>query len=548
MEVEMQSVRRVYLYAMSAATLAVVAGGIYLLTRLGAHAIGLGRPLEASEARTELSLALAALAVGIPVWAVHWRTVRRSLRGEEGGESGERSSVVRAAYATVVLAASLFLAVVSWIEVLRWAGFAVFGPTGVPEWYADVADSFAMALTATGIWVAHVRLILRDRGAVRIEGAAAWLPRVYLYGAILAGLAGVAGSVAALLRIAVGAVVPPPYGAEIPIEGLIATGAELVVWSLVWLLHWAWSSAAWAPDGSAERDARMRLAFYGATIGIAAAVSIVSFGDALQPVVARAFGVDFPYPTFAPVPSAEWTGLTALAMTLPWAVGWLLHARWLRREANERGDGSRARAERLLHHVVAAVALAFGAIGSGWVVGLAIDLTLSGLRTSAGSAWRWELTTWLPYVVVGLGLWAWTWRALLRQHAADPAAGASSTIRRSFLLLTVAVGTLAALGAATLIVYRLLGIVLGATFTDDLVSAISTPVGALVVGTAVAVYHFVLVRGDDAYRATRSVIAGIAGAASRRTLVLTGVEGEDLEPVVAALRSALPSGHTLEPR
>ena len=77
----MQAVRRLYLYVMSGITLAVISYGLVLLLRVLLDGVFPDPPYDDfGSSREQLSQAIAMLGVGIPVWAVHWWLVQRSLR------------------------------------------------------------------------------------------------------------------------------------------------------------------------------------------------------------------------------------------------------------------------------------------------------------------------------------------------------------------------------------------------------------------------------------------------------------------------------------
>src|SRR3990172_12616230 len=106
----MQTVRRLYLYVMSGITLAVIAAGLAMLLDVLITGTGmLEHPYDPYPSRREqLSQAIAMLAVGLPVWAVHWRFVQRGLAAGRPERDAERRSPIRATYLTLVLLISLF--------------------------------------------------------------------------------------------------------------------------------------------------------------------------------------------------------------------------------------------------------------------------------------------------------------------------------------------------------------------------------------------------------------------------------------------------------
>jgi hypothetical protein len=292
-----------------------------------------------------------------------------------------------------------------------------------------------------------------------------------------------------------------------------------------------------------------------ATILATSAMSLVflalAIHEVLSPlVVERAGGAGPLRPIAAAVISA-----------LPWLVAWWAHARGLRREPMASEPLRALHQDRLESHGVAAVALAVGATGLGWLLGLGIDVALGGSRTSGGfpGIWTTELTFWLPAGVLGLFVWAQHWQHVQARRRADPAGEANSTIRRVFLYLTVAGALIVALATAALILYRLVGTLLGAYAGGNPVSELSTPLGALLAAVLVLAYHGFLLRADQARKPNVAAEAGPPleqgstgvpavpeAGPKRRRLELVGADGSDLEAALAAARAALPDGVRLE--
>jgi len=164
--------------------------------------------------------------------------------------------------------------------------------------------------------------------------------------------------------------------------------------------------------------------------------------------------------------------------------------------------------------------------------------------------------------IVGLTVWAWHWSGVLARRRHDPDGEANSTIRRAFLYLTLGVGGVVALASATLVLYRLVGSVLGARLGGDAVSELSTPIGAAVMAAIVLAYHGILLRADQRRRPVEAPAGAPGPAASpepdaaaepgregaRRPLDLVGPVGADFEAALGAARASLPGGFDLVPR
>jgi hypothetical protein len=288
---------------------------------------------------------------------------------------------------------------------------------------------------------------------------------------------------------------------------------------------------------------------------VAVGFSIAAIAEFVQGIVAPAIG-DVPYEgdvTFQLL-------IRPLAGAVPWALAWWAHVQWLRREPAAADPLRALHQVRLATHAPAAMALAFGATGLGWLLGIGIDIAFGGHRRSEtfGVPWTYELARWLPTAVVGLAIWGWHWSGVLARRRHDPDGEANSTIRRAFLYLTLGVGVVVALASATLILYRLVGTIRGAGIGGNAVSELSTPIGALVMAAVVLAYHGILLRADQAGKPAAAaeaepavepgsaVPAALDNVPERRTLQLLGPAGSDLEAALVAARAALPDGVSLE--
>lgn len=554
----MQTVRRLYLYLMSGVTLGVLVFGLQSVLVVAFDALGLDRgqfsSFDPDGNRRQLSLAAALIGVGLPVWGIHWGLAQRGLRpGAERAEE-ERGSTVRALYLTLVLGGLLAVGASAAAELVRGLFQELLGAS--PELgQPDLAGSLATVVVAGLAWGYHVAIRRRDIGVGPLTGAAAWLPRAYLYGAAVGGLLAALAGIESLLTY-VGRALLPTSGTlnEPGFDGFFAAGdlAAILVGGTVWLGHW-WYAARLVDNadwrGASERPARLRLAYFVAVL-LVSTFSVIRLGAAalaavLEPVLGATS--DFFGAEQAGRDVARAAGVALLA-AVPWAIAWALHRRALAGEAAAASDPDRvATALRLDQHANALVALGFGGVGWGWLLGLLLDLLLGGDRTSRG-AWRSELSTFLPMAVIGSVVWLWWWRRIQARQRANRSDEAASTVRRSYLLIVLAGSVIASLSSAALILYRLFGSILGANLGGNPASELSAPIGALLVAGAVGLYHGQALRRDTAIHRAEAEAAPPATAAASpgRTLILSGPAGAELDEAVTALRAALPPGYRLD--
>lgn len=562
----MQAARRLYLYIMSGITLAVIATGLAVLLRVVLDGVFPESEFNGfRDTRQELSQAVAMLGVGLPVWAVHWWFVQRGVRVGAPDRDAERASAIRAIYLTGVLMISLIVWVSGAIGLLHWLATTALGTT-LEFSVQDPLGSTTSLVAGLVVWLYHGLVRRRDLAAGPVTGAAAWVPRLYLYGVSFGALFGAVSALAAIIETAL-----PSPGFE-PDNAYLAyfltdRAITAIALGLVWLGHWRYATRLAAdPDwrGTDERVSRTRVAAFVVTIVAAAATTLIDVGRAIGAAITPLL----PDPGF-PTDRTFAAVLVPLVGAVLWAIVWVAHGRALRREPAAAVDPLRAlHQERLVSYGVAAAGLAIGATGAGWLLGYLVDLLLGGQRTALGLGnSSFEISQWLPLAVVGLGAWIWFWRGVVARRRLDPVGEATSTIRRAFLYLTLAVALLVALAAAAVILYRFVGVVLGAGLGGNDVSALSTPLGGLITASAVLLYYGLQLRADQAVSASETAAsseatAGTSGAASdsaaaaaspeeapagadegqRLSLELIGPTGADLDAAVAAARAALPPG------
>jgi Domain of unknown function (DUF5671) len=561
----MQNARRIYLYLLSAISLGVLATGLFLLLHVLLDALGVGRgtPLGGGGAdRQQLSLALALVGVGFPVWGVHWWLAERGLRPDAPRAEEERGSGMRALYLSAVLGVTLLFGARDAIEVLH---HLVGSVVGAPDatFGSDAAGTLAGLLVAGLLWAYHVAVRRRDMATGPMREAAAWLPRLYLYGAALIALQLMLNSLASLFGLLGEVLAPPANGAVVDAGYRTYTLAYetsiVMVLAVVWLAH-VWYARRLIDDpgwrGASERPARLRLAYFVAAILIAAIVVLMRIADAMRAILGPLFGATQGLGSTLIGTDPVRQIAVAFGAALLWAIAWRLHLGWMRAEALQQDDAERSSlAEQLQLHVVAAVGLGFGAVGLAWLLGITFDVLLGGGRTAAADGfWRLQLATFVPFAILGAGMWLWAWSAAIGRYGGNPLREAGSVVRRAYLLVALAASILTGVASLGLVLYRLFGTILGVTLSGNTVSELSTPIGFLIVAIAVALYHGVAQRRDAALRATQpaeapppletpSVDVSRPGG---RKLILSGPDGANFEAAISGLRATLPPGYQLE--
>lgn len=548
----MSAARRLYLYVVSAVSLAAVAAGLFNLVSVlvdalvpsgGAIGGDLGQP------RSQASLAIALVLVGLPVWLLHWGVAERGVRraGDRGDD--DRRSALRAGYLLVAEAVALAALVAGGLGVLSQIAGAVLGVAG-ERWPVDATAAFAVA---TPIWLYHAFVVETDARRMAPMGAAARLPRLYRYGAafavLLLGLGGIRDAIGTTLQAAIAT--PVLDGEDwwrIALGSALASG---IVGLGAWWAHWAWCARYVAPadpDLEDDRTSHLRAAYFGAVtlatiamVAVAVVASLSSLGQWL-----------------AGIGSTEMTAFLESVVGPPIAVvpfvvaGWL-HVLARRNEAADLGPAARAASDRLTRHLVALEGLALVGIGAAQLVSLAIDVAFGGPAVGGETQVITDLSWALAILGVGLVVWLPAWLAVLRHRRAEPDAERGATIERAYLYLAVGSALVAGVPTAAYVLYRVIDAALGAS-TPVLIHDVAMPLAVVIVAAGVAAYHGWLLARDlraSAERAPAPALATMPEAAAPAPaiapevtveLVLHGSPDLDVDGVVAALRRTLPAG------
>lgn len=576
----MATAKRLYLYLVSGVGLFLLLAGISILGGLLLDRFGLGSNAGISgqaagqSARESLATAVGFVAVGLPLWLIHWALVERMVTGTGPAAAEERQSDLRAVYLGIVLAILGGLAAVMAADLLREAICRPLGATDpYPYYMVNLASETATLVVALGAFLYHAWIRTRDlRLGPAITGGAAWRSRLFFYGfayvVLIAALREVGDVISTASYVAAGY----PTGVQQPVvydtsgllvssspaawwvRPLVGAAAAALVYGVAWLGHWLYScrlAARTDAQGADERASLVRLTYFVLVVAAAAGSAIAYLGLAFGVVIRVAAGT--------------WQGDVGdsalrqavepvLAVAPLVAVGL-----WHRRRAAREWlwlTSSTLRAIRPMDYLTALTAVT--------ALGYSLVWLLSLLTERTGTAYpdysyttdyvRSQVSPIVGVIVVAAAVWLWPWLSGQRRRARDLVGEARSTSRRAYLL-AVGLGTvLASASSAALIVSRLTRVGVGLD-SSTLWSDVRLPVCVLAVALPILAWHAFWIWRDGA--ATREAIGVVASAAATtaaaatpspagpRELVIVGPAGVDLEPLRAALAPELPAGYSM---
>ncbi len=537
--------RRFYLYGITAIALAVWAvGAVRLLRELGMALWELlGRPAVIGDPeafRARLSLSVALLLVGFPIWAVHWWLVERAVRMD----AAEQRSAIRAAFLAVVLAATFGFWLASVVELVRLALLWLLGVSDPAVMSVPRAlDELAVLAVAGILWLGHARLAQKEQRDPQRRGVADWLPRLYGYGAAATGLVVLVVAIANLLRIGIDAVLLPDAVTGTLRFALASAIGLLVGGMLAWSVHWAEAlSLVSASSPVAERELRslVRWTYLGFIVFVSFLTVLVACAAVLDDVLAWMLGI----------PDGEIRQrvrqlLDPVIWLLPAAFSWVYHRRVMQQEAavlagqRSAGPDWARGVSRFLVYLSAFASLALAVLGLGGLVGLLLQGLIAAVTTVPLGTWRPDLAFQLPPAVVGGVAWLVFWRDVLERSLREPESERTSLSRRVYLYGALGSSVLVILGTAGFVLYQLIGVVLGIREAATALAEAAPAFGFTLVALGVLVYHGAVLRAD-----TRAAAARPASMTVR--LILRLPPESDADAVIRELADHVPPGATLE--
>lgn len=548
--------RRLYLYLVSAAALALLAAGLSLLGTT--VLVFVYNDPSADSNRTQLAVFSAMTLVALPVWGVHFWFARRSAMRDRA----ERASAIRRLYiywaclggaigvlvALAITAGDLLRPLIdTCTTVTSYLPDQKGGPPVVtnacPE-SAGLATAQAgwFALVFLAVWAFHFRVAAQDRAAVGETGASATLRRWYMYVALIAGL----------LVMLVGA------SSLIEIAWLKARNSSLANYrymgdaagmALAGLVVWGFHARTVAQNHVLDdRHSTLRALEGFIVVAVSISVALVGASQILYFGLARALGVRNPGGVGDDILAALAAPAAALVV---YGVAWFLMRRRLARDASAQEADRQAGIRRLYTNLAALVSLGAWTIGAGgllWTLAEQVEAPIIGVTPGD---WKNPVSLWATLLVVGLAVWLAHWRQ-------EPwATDRQSLSRRLYVWAALLASVLVVLGAGVGMLTSLLRQVFSAhpTLADSGNLDFGHFLAVILVAAGAGFYHWRVLRADAAARPPKvavepapvaapvTVAAPVAVAAAelsdpdtrRYVLTVTDATEDDVHQALATL-------------
>jgi len=171
---ESEFVRRLYYYAVAATGLLLLWIGLVDLVRALLDLAVIGSiSIEKGFRAHQFSSGVSLIAVGAPVWSLHWRTAQRVAEQDNEAGRAERASWPRRVYLYGIALVGALLILFELAQVVYRLLLWVLGDPNADFFGAETLDGLVRAGTAAVFWAVHLLAIRNDTRMVDEEAEAA---------------------------------------------------------------------------------------------------------------------------------------------------------------------------------------------------------------------------------------------------------------------------------------------------------------------------------------------------------------------------------------
>jgi hypothetical protein len=467
--------RRLYVYLVSIAALAVLAVGLALLGNTILLFV-LNRSTTDSD-RSALAGYTAMVVVAFPVWAVHqWFARRFAMR-----DPAERASGIRHLYVYFACAASSIGAAVALAATITSASLAQLDGCCYDQ--LGTAQAGWVTVVLLVIWAFHFRVAARDHAAVGESGASATLRRWYMYTALFVGLFMMLIGAQGVIQVLWIKAIHSTYQGYPPLS--LSTG-RLAAGLLLWAFHGRVLATRHVEE---DRKSTLRAVEGFIAVAVCIVAALVGVSQILYYGVARALGVgyllDFGIDLLAGVAQPA-------SYVIAYGSAWFLIRRRLAYDAAAGEAVRQAGIRRLYTNLVALVSIGAFGIGAAGLIGTLLEGAEAPLIGVGSPSWRGPVSLWITLSIVGAAIWLAHWRRVpwLEERVA--------LSRRLYLWAVLLVSVLAILGGAIGMLYVVFQQVFSAQprLNDTRNLSFGQSLAIVLVAAAIGVYHWRVMRSD----------------------------------------------------
>jgi hypothetical protein len=474
----LSTVRRVFFYILTLITLGILAAGVRNLLSLSFDTIAVNFTLaKIGDVRGQLSLGIAMIIIGGPLWLFFWGTIQR----QAGRSAEEYGSALRAFFLNFVIIVSAFTGIFT----LHWLVGWLMG--GLQSDGFNPGDA-ATLMVAGAVWYYHWRI---SEGEVHPTPVAKTLRRWYVYILAAAGLIWLSSGFIQVINTAFVAL--PIWPDDIVRSSFWNSSTRgslswVLIGGLVWAFHWLYMAR-----GDLNSSLRQVYFYLFAILG-GAITGLAALTQTVYKVIYWWLGGGRDIQEYF-----QFLGWSLPAMLVA-AFIWFYHLRLAEEEALHMQD--RQLSARRVHYYLMSF-LGIGTLVAGLIVilGIPLDAIIRSIRPESvitGPAW-WtnELSLSLSLLAVSIPLWLYYWSSIIDMVDVGGVLERGARSRRIYLfgIIGIAVVTLAA--DLVNVVYQILNGVLTANFGIDVLVNIKWSLQTVFIAVPVLLYHLGAARQDQ---------------------------------------------------
>jgi hypothetical protein len=428
----MSSIRRLYYYIVSLVTMSIMSAGAGTLLHLIFNlAIGGDRSgLPANYIQQQLSLGLAELIIGTPLWLMFWLNIQRQVKGK----TSEIGAAMRQIYLNLILLVTAVLSLFMASNVLKWL---MDGANRLE----NASGSLAVLIVIGLLWYYHWRVARKEE---RPSAVSLTLRRWYIYIVSAWGLIWLSTGV---VQVIFASAVYLSGGESTLIRGPLWTGSlqTFVTWILLgglwWGYHWFWLAKG-------DTDSTLRQVYiYLLTITGGSVAGLVGMVVTVERFLAWGLKA-------ANTSAADY--FQFLGWTIPLIIISIGIVAYHQTVSQEESAGMR---ERLLSskrvHLYILSFLGLGSLVAGALILLGILLKLP-IDHSFPDWWKTQLALGIALLLVSLPLFWYYWGRVARLAGAGGVMEWRARSRRIYFYLIIVASILGLVGGMVSIIYQML--------------------------------------------------------------------------------------------
>ena len=506
----MSTVRRVFFYILTLITLGILTAGLINLLSLSFDTIIARFTLaEIGDIKQQLSLGIAMVVIGGPLWFLFWGTIQRHA----ADAADELGSSLRAFFLNFVLIVSAFVTIFTFSVLLAW----LMG--------ACRADQFSQGSTAAFIvfavvWYYHWRVSAGEGHATQVANT---VRRWYVYILSAAALIWLSAGLVQLINTAF---ISLPIWEGVLVRGsfwnsgIRSTIAWILTGGLVWAFYWFYMARA------DSKSSLRQVYFYLLTILGSAVAGLISLTVTAYKILFWSLGGDRDV-----VGYFQFLGWS-VPIILVAACIWFYHLRKAEEEADT--EHQHQLSARRVHHYLMAF-LGLGTLIAGLIVllGIPLDWVINSLKLETivmeQGWWNNHLSLGISMLIVSIPLWLYYWWQI--NAMAETGGVVERRARSRRIYLYVIIGAAVVMLAADLvnIVYQLLNGVLSGDLGVETLRNMRWSLQTVFIAVPVLIYHLRIAKQDQ-------LLGAETGAVPKKVTVLLG---DNKSPAVLLIEQKL---------